>query len=178
MPERWGRSASLRDLIDHKLVTAPDLNRYMFLQARFQIFPLCHRHLQAQPSIPAMDGSTFARLLQVFRQCYGMSTTVDLTVQAITHADDPEVVLMAMDTVIREADSWTANERWGRITDALVERLHHVVPRDQLHDPLIALLTELQEQGRLTAGERKDLKAAKEKVKEVSRAMSKQPTPG
>lgn len=139
----------------------------MFLQARFWLFPLCSQHLQAQPSIPAMDRSTFARLLLVFRQCYGLSTTADMMVRAITHAEDPEVVLMAMDTVIREADCWTANDRWGRITDALVERLHNVKPGETLHTALITLLSELRQQGRLSSGERKDLKAAQEKEREV-----------
>ena len=170
--ERWGRSASLRDTIDHQLVTAPDFNRYMFLQARFWLFPLCSQHLKSQPTIPAMNGSTFARLLLVFRQCYGLSTTADMTVRAILHAEDPEVVLMAMDTVIREADCWTANDRWGRITDALVERLHNVQPGDRLHGALITLLSELRQQGRLSSGERKDLKAAQEKAKEVRQRVS------
>ena len=170
--ERWGRSTSLRDATDHQLVTAPDLNRYMFLQARFWLFPLCSQHLQTQSAIPAMDGSTFARLLLVFRQCYGLSTTADMMVRAITHAEDPEVVLMAMDTVIREADCWTANDRWGRITDALVERLHDVKPGEKLHGALITLLSELRQQGRLSSGERKDLKAAQEKAREVRTFLS------
>lgn len=166
--ERWGRSASLRDIIDHRLTTAPDLNRYMFLQSRFWLSRLCNKHLQASPTAPAMDVSTFARLLQVFRQCYGFSTTADLMLQAITHAEDEEVVLMAMDTVVREADCWTANDRWTRIADALVERLHNVQPGERIHTALVRLLGELQQQGRLSGAERKDLREAKEKAKQMS----------
>lgn len=158
----------LRARIDHQLTTAPFLNRYMFLQARFWLFPRCVEHLTAKGKTPAMDASTFCRLLQVFRQCYGLSTTADLMLAAIKQATNPEVVLMAMDTVTREADCWTANDRWSRIVDVLMERLHMLDVGDDLYKRVVALLSELEGKGRLSKVEKKELKAAKEKIEVVS----------
>jgi mediator of RNA polymerase II transcription subunit 12 len=157
----------LRAKIDHQLTTAPLLNRYMFLQARFWLFPRCAEHLTAKGKTPAMDASTFCRLLQVFRQCYGLSTTADLMLAAIRQATDPEVVRLAMDTVSREADCWTANDRWSRIVDVLMERLHMLDVGDDLYKPVIALLSELESKGRLSKVEKKELKVAKEKIEVV-----------
>jgi mediator of RNA polymerase II transcription subunit 12 len=166
--KRWRRSASLRDSIDHQLTTPPYLNRYMFLQARFWLFRTCIDHLKARAKVPAMDGSTFARLLQLFRQCYGLSTTADLMLSAIEGAEDPDVVLMAMDTVVREADCWTANDRWSRIVDVLMERLLRSSPTYPLYKRSANLLSELEGQGRLTKEEKKELKVAKEQIEKVS----------
>jgi mediator of RNA polymerase II transcription subunit 12 len=166
--KRWRRSASLRDSIDHQLTTPPFLNRYMFLQARFWLFTLCADHLRPQAKVPAMDASTFARLLQLFRQCYGLSTTADLMLRAIKEAENTDVVLMAMDTVVREADCWTANDRWSRIVDVLMDRLLHSSPTEMLHRRIANLLSELDTQGRLTKTEKKELRGAKEQIEKVS----------
>jgi mediator of RNA polymerase II transcription subunit 12 len=167
MAERYKRSSAFRASLDHQLKTAPSLNRYMFLQARFWLFPRCVEHLTAKGKAPAMDPSTFGRLLQVFRQCYGLSTTADLMLAAIKQATNTEVVLMAMDTVTREADCWTANDRWSRIVDVLMERLHGLEVGD-LHRRIVGLLTELEMKGRLSKVEKKELKAASQKIQEVS----------
>ena len=169
MVERYKRSSTLRVSLDHQLKTAPYLNRYMFLQARFWLFPRCVEHLTARGKTPAMDPSTFGRLLQVFRQCYGLSTTADLMLAAIKQATNTEVVLMAMDTVTREADCWTANDRWSRIVDVLMERLHGLEVGD-LHRRIVGLSTELEMKGRLSKVEKKELKAASQKIQDVSRS--------
>jgi hypothetical protein len=87
---------------------------------------------------------------------------------AIKLATNPDVVLMAMDTVTREADCWTANDRWSRIVDVLMERLHLLKAGDKLHRPIVVLLSELEGRGRLSKAEKKELRHAKEKIQEVS----------
>jgi hypothetical protein len=72
-----------------------------------------------------------------------------------------------MDTVSREADCWTANDRWSRIVDVLMERLHILDSGHDLYKPVIALLSELEGKGRLSKVEKKELKVAKEKIEVV-----------
>jgi hypothetical protein len=90
---------------------------------------------------------------------------------AIKLATNPDVVLMAMDTVTREADCWTANDRWSRIVDVLMERLHLLKAGDKLHRPIVVLLSELESRGRLSKAEKKELRHAKEKIQEVSLSL-------
>ena len=92
----------------------------------------------------------------------------DLMLSAIEGAENTDVVLMAMDTVVREADCWTANDRWSRIVDVLMERLLRSSPTDPLYKRSANLLSELEGQGRLTKEEKKELKVAKEQVEKVS----------
>jgi len=87
---------------------------------------------------------------------------------AIKQATNTEVVLMAMDTVTREADCWTANDRWSRIVDVLMERLHGLEAGGDLHRRIVGLLTDLETRGRLSKVEKKELKAASQKIQEVS----------
>lgn len=80
---------------------------------------------------------------------------------------------MTFDTVHREADKWTAAERWPGIIDALMDRLPSLSAGDALHRHLVSLLRDLDAKGRLSADDAAELAAASEesevRTKEVYR---------
>lgn len=55
-----------------------------------------------------------------------------------------------IDTVRRDADVWTAMDRWPRLIDALLKRNDMLEARGQHRSGLAKLLSELADRGRLT----------------------------
>lgn len=76
---RYGRSAMLRDSIDHQLTTAFDITRFEFVESRFWYFAAAVRHFKRNGSQPAMNASTYVRVMNVFMQCLGYSTLTDVS---------------------------------------------------------------------------------------------------
>lgn len=56
---------------------------------------------------------------------------------------------MSIDSVRREADKWTAQERWPSMVDALMDRLHNL-EEGNLQRRFVELLQDLGRKGRLS----------------------------
>ena len=78
MVEQYGRSAELREAVNHEIPACAALNRYLFLQVRFWLGPAAASILTRDGDRPALDGSTFVRILRVFHLCNAYSTTADV----------------------------------------------------------------------------------------------------
>lgn len=87
---RHGRSALFRESIDHQLACAPDITRFEFVELRFAYFAAAVNHFKRYSGVvtfadcrngsqPAMNASTYARVMNVFMQCLGYSTLADVS---------------------------------------------------------------------------------------------------
>lgn len=72
-------------------------------------------------------------------------------------SEDEEILLIIIDTLRREADVWTAMDRWPTFVDALLERSAILEARGEYHKSLPALLLELARNGHLSPDEEKDV---------------------
>ncbi|ORY23991.1 hypothetical protein BCR39DRAFT_548068 [Naematelia encephala] len=145
--KRYGRSAALRDEVNHQMVTATTLTRYLFLQARFWIVPAVAEKLASGKG--GMDASTFVRVMHVFRLCCGFSTIADLLIKALRTSDDEDILRVVIDAMQRDGDAWTAIDRWTQVTDALMYR-HRLLAKNKKHLPAFSdLLLQLYKAGRL-----------------------------
>ncbi|RXK36282.1 hypothetical protein M231_06418 [Tremella mesenterica] len=159
---RYGKSASYRNAISHRLPSAARVSRYIYVHARFRVFPAAVEHLVRRGSMPAMDCSTFARILNVFRQARGGSTLADFLIKAFRVVQNDEVLAMAVDATRRDAEIWTAMDRWPEITDALMDRIQTLRELDHYNQDLVSLLLDLAKLGRVSAGDAAEVEAIKQ----------------
>ena len=147
------------------------MSRYLFLQARFWLYPQAASSLVVQGRRPAINASAFARVLHIFRLCQGYSTIADFLVKALQISRDTDILDVVMDTVRRDADVWTAMDRWEVLTDALMERNASQDAQGQHHPPLSALLVELGQRNRLSPDDLADVQAS------IETSRKAKPTP-
>ncbi|ORX33960.1 hypothetical protein BD324DRAFT_186207 [Kockovaella imperatae] len=149
--KRYGASTQYKEAVYHHLRSTNKITRHLFLQARFWIYPLAVSSLVIQGRRPAIDASAFARILHVFRECNGYSTMADYLVKALQINRDIDILDCIIDTIRRDADVWTAMDRWELLTDALMERNAAQDTAGQHHAALASLLVELARRDRLSA---------------------------
>ena len=164
--KRYGRSSSYKEAVNHRMPSADRITRYLFLQARFWLYPLAAESLVIQGRRPALTASAFARVLHVFRLCYGFSTIADYLVKALQVSQDEEILDVIIDTVRRDADTWTAMDRWEPIIEALLERNAEQDGRGRHHTRLSTLLLEMS--NRLQESDLAAVESSIEKHKIVS----------
>ncbi|KLT44190.1 hypothetical protein CC85DRAFT_283709 [Cutaneotrichosporon oleaginosum] len=146
---RYGKSAFIRESIDYQIPMAAGITRFEFVHSRFWLFAAAVHHFKRQGSQPPMDASTYARVMNVFMQCRGYSTLADFLVKGITGTEDPEILLIILDSIKRDADVWTSIDRWNQITAALVARFRAMQRRGEFCAPLVAVLQMLVQHHRL-----------------------------
>ncbi|BEI81318.1 hypothetical protein CcaverHIS002_0204780 [Cutaneotrichosporon cavernicola] len=146
---RYGKSAFIRESIDYAIPMAAGVTRFEFVHSRFWLYAAAVHHFKRQGSQPPMDGSTYARVMNVFMQCRGYSTLADFLVKGITATEDPEILLIILDSIKRDADVWTSIDRWNQITSALVARFRAMQRRGGFCAPLVAVLQMLVQHHRL-----------------------------
>ncbi|KAK4684962.1 hypothetical protein P7C73_g5195, partial [Tremellales sp. Uapishka_1] len=161
LPEIFGWK--LRDALDHHLIWPPQLNRYLFLQARFWTFPTAAASLVRQGKSPAMDASTFARMLHLYRSSVAFSTITDLLLKGLKMSSDMEVLSVIVDAIKRHEDVWTSIDAWGRLANALMDRFQRLRRREKWHHGLSELLLAMADNGRLDAEATKKVRGAKAK---------------
>jgi mediator of RNA polymerase II transcription subunit 12 len=76
---RFGKSAFIRESIDYQIPIAAGVTRFEFVHSRFWLFAAAVHHFKRQGSQPPMDGSTYARVMNIFMQCRGYSTLADVS---------------------------------------------------------------------------------------------------
>lgn len=148
---RYGKSAQLRNGLHYDMSSSRSMTRHRFVHARFRVFPAAVQHLTRQGPVPPMDTSTFCRIVDVFRQGKGGSTTADFLLKALQLVQDKEVLAMTVNAVRRDADIWTAMDRWHQVIDTVMDRIQSLRERDQYNVELMGLLLDLAKQGRLPA---------------------------
>jgi mediator of RNA polymerase II transcription subunit 12 len=79
------------------------------------------------------------------------------------YAEDEEILHMTLDTVQREADKWTAMERWPMIIDALMDRLPNVT--GSLQRRWVKVLQDLERKGRLSRDDAGEVATIAEEIK-------------
>ena len=166
--KRYGRSLLYKEAVNHEIPSAERITRYLFLQARFWLYPLAIESLVIRGRRPALTASAFSRVLHVFRLCNGFSTIADYLVKALQTSQDEEVLDAIIDTVRRDADTWTAMDRWEPIIEALLERNAEQDARGRHYPRLTMLLLEMSKSGRLQESDLAAVEASVEKYKTVS----------
>ncbi|KAL7420053.1 RNA polymerase II mediator complex subunit [Cryptotrichosporon argae] len=154
----YGRLPTYRDGVSHVLPSAASLSRFLFLQARFWLAPAFDNILRRG----ILDVSVFCRILDVYRQCRGYSSMADLLVKVTKQSSDPQIILVVIDTVRREADVWTAMDRWRQLSQVLLARFRTIQVFGAHHHALSALLLELGQKKRLPAEDANEVRCAVE----------------
>lgn len=80
-------------------------------------------------------------------------------IEGLRVSDDEEILLITIDTVRREADVWTAMDRWPSLVDALSERNAVLRRKGHHHKGLVNLLLELAADGYLMEDDEEELRA-------------------
>ena len=164
---RYGKSAQLRDAVHYDMSSSRSMTRHRFVHARFRVFPAAVQHLTRQGPVPPMDTSTFCRIVDVFRQGRGGSTTADFLLKALQLVQDKDVLAMTVNAVRRDADIWTAMDRWHQVIDTAMDRIQSLRERDQYNVDLMGLLLELAKQGRLPADDLAELESIRKEHEEA-----------
>ncbi|WVR04690.1 hypothetical protein IAU60_001701 [Kwoniella sp. DSM 27419] len=176
IPEIFGyaqykRSTELRDVIDYQIPSSLKMSRYLYVQVRFWLAPDAGNRLRARNGQPAMDASTFARVLQVFRVCKGHATIADFIVRALQDSEDEEILHVILDTVKRDADVWTSMDGWSRLGDKLLDRYHAIQTRGGGHPRTLELLGHLADLGRLSPEEEDEVRHLQGEVAEPTKQV-------
>ncbi|WVF69703.1 hypothetical protein IAT40_004482 [Kwoniella sp. CBS 6097] len=156
--KRYKRSAELKDTLDYQLPSSSKMSRYLYVQARFWLAPDAGSLLKARGNTPAMNASTFARVLQVFRTCRGFASIADFIIRALQDSDDDEILDVILDTVKRDADVWTSMDGWSRLGDKLLDRYHALQTQGKDHPRTLDFLIMLANRNRLTADEQEEVR--------------------
>ncbi|OCF32517.1 hypothetical protein I316_05697 [Kwoniella heveanensis BCC8398] len=162
--KRYKRSAELREVLDYQLPTSSKMSRYLYVQARFWLAPDAGFQLKARGDTPAMDASTFARVLQVFRSCRGFATIADFVIRALQDSEDDAILDVILDTVRRDADVWTSMDGWSRLGDRLLDRYHGLQTQGRDHRRTLDFLVMLADKGRLTPDEQEEVTHLEEEM--------------
>lgn len=101
-----------------------------------------------QGKIPAMNASTFARVIHILHLCKGYSSIADFIIRALRVNESHEILRISIDFLRCHADVWTAMDRWPVIVDALMDRFHQLDGKDIYHPRLPRLIIDLAKQGR------------------------------
>ncbi|TXT13184.1 hypothetical protein VHUM_01585 [Vanrija humicola] len=166
--KRYGRSALIRESIDYALPSAAGITRFQFVHSRFWLFAAAMRIFKRNGSQPAMDASTYARVMNIFQQCRGYSTLADFIVRGITGTEDEEILLVIIDSIKGDAHVWTSIDRWNQITTALMERFRSMQRQGRFFAPLATLLLQIARQGRLPTASESEVRAATERQRPES----------
>lgn len=79
-------------------------------------------------------------------------------IKALQDNQDEEILAIIIDALNRDADTWTALDRWGTIVDALMDR-HHIFEKKGQHNvPLTDLLLQLADQVRLSEDDEEEVR--------------------
>ena len=92
-------------------------------------------------------------------------------IKALEWNDDDEILDLVIDTIRRDADVWTANDKWALLTNALMDRNHAQDEKGRHHSGLAALLLELARRGRLSDDDEEEVRASIEKHPKVRRCQ-------
>lgn len=82
--------------------------------------------------------------------------------------DDEEILNVIIDSIRRDADVWTANDKWLLLTNALMDRNQVQDARGKHHSGLANLLLELARRGRLPEEDEDEVKSSIKRHPKVS----------
>lgn len=94
--------------------------------------------------------------------------TFQFLIKALACNDDEEILAIIIDSIRRDADVWTANDKWHLLTNALMDRNQAQDARGKHHSGLANLLLELARRGRLPEDDEDEVKASNAKHPKVS----------
>ena len=86
----------------------------------------------------------------------------------MTRSEDEEILDLVIDTIRRDADVWTANDKWELLTNALMDRNQAQDVKGRHHAGLSNLLLELVSRGRLTEDDEDEIRQSIDKHSKVS----------
>jgi mediator of RNA polymerase II transcription subunit 12 len=92
-------------------------------------------------------------------------------ITALTSNEDEEILDVVIDSIRRDADVWTANDKWPLLANALMDRLQSQDARGRHHAALAELLLELAKRGRIGEDDEDEVKASVRKNLKVSREL-------
>jgi hypothetical protein len=99
-----------------------------------------------------------------------LSDGSQFVVRALKDTQDDEILIMLLDTIRREADTWTALDAWTRIVDVLMNRFYNLQDNGIHHVLMSRLLKYLGSLGKLDEDDIAEVDAANEKYLTVGRS--------